>query len=55
MNVYDYLFETEEGAILVECETYEEALETAREYFEEVEYIDRLETWEGEILGYDTY
>ncbi len=55
MELFDYLFETEEGSILVETDTFENALKIVHEYFEEVEFIDRLETWQGELLGYDTY
>jgi len=62
--MYDFLFElTEfsenEGAqILVECHSLSEAKRILIQNdfnLEEVRFIERMETWEGELLGLDTY
>ena len=62
--MYDFLFElTEESEnegeqILVECKTLNEAYRIlGQNGFEpkEYEFVDKLEVWEGELLGLDTY
>ena len=63
-KLYDFLFELTEYSenegeqILCEEETLEEAYRTLAHYGfnrEELRYIDKLETWYGEMLGLDTY
>ena len=62
--MYDFLFvlteysNNEGEEILVECETLNEAYHILGQNGfepEEYDFIDRLEVWEGEILGLDTY
>ena len=65
MKDYDFLFELTEYSdnegeqILCETSTLEEAWDTLiNEYgFEkrELRYLDKFETWYGEMLGLDTY
>lgn len=65
MKLYDFLFElTEdsdnEGAqILCEAESLDDAwvclvFQHGFEY-KELRFIEQMETWEGELLGLDTY
>lgn len=64
MKDYDFLFElTEESEnegeeILVECPTLNDAYRILGAHgFEPEEYnfIEKMEVWEGELLGLDTY
>lgn len=64
MKDYDFLFElTEESEnegeeILVECPTLNDAYRILDAHgFEPEEYnfIEKMEVWEGELLGLDTY
>ena len=57
MYIYDYLFEDAETGeeFFVECETKEEAIATARTYFERPFLRGIFSTEDAEILGYDTY
>ena len=64
MKDYDFLFElTEESEnegeeILVERPTLDEAYDALAHYgFHryEVRFIEKMEVWEGELLGLDTY
>ena len=65
MKLYDFLFELTEDSdnegemILCEAENLDAALwclvfEHGFEY-KELRFIERMETWEGELLGLDTY
>ena len=63
--MYDFLFvlteesENEGEEILYEGYTEEEAWNTLINDYgfreEELEFVERLELWEGEMLGLDTY
>ena len=55
--IYDYLFyDTETGEeFFVECETKEEAITTARTYFERPFLRGIFSPEDADILGYDTY
>jgi hypothetical protein len=62
--MYDFLFELTEYSenegemILVECHSLSEAKRILIQNdfsLEEVRFIERMETWEGELLGLDTY
>lgn len=62
--MYDFLFELTEFSenegvqILVECHSLSEAKRILIQNdfsLEEVRFIERMEVWEGELLGLDTY
>ena len=63
--MYDFLFELTEYSenegeqILVECETLEQAFKILIQendfQTDDIRFIERMETWEGELLGLDTY
>lgn len=63
--MYDFLFELTEYSenegeqILVECETLERAFKILIQendfQTDEIRFLERMETWEGELLGLDTY
>lgn len=65
MKDYDFLFELTEYSenegeeILVECPTLEEAWDTLIDNYgfekRELRFIEKMEIWEGELLGLDTY
>lgn len=57
MYIYDYLFEDVETGeeFFVECETKEEAITTARTYFERPFLRGIFSPEDADILGYDTY
>jgi hypothetical protein len=64
-KMYDFLFELTEYSenegeqILCEEPTLEKAWETLIENYgfekRELRFLERMETWEGEMLGLDTY
>ena len=64
-KLYDFLFELTEYSenegeqILCEEATLEDAWDTLLNDYgfemEELRYVDKLETWYGEMLGLDTY
>lgn len=55
--IYDYLFYDRDTSeeFFVECETKEEAIATAKIYFEKPILMDTFSPEEADILGYDTY
>jgi hypothetical protein len=55
--IYDYLFQDMETGeeFFVEIETKEEAVTTAKTYFEEPILIGIFSPEDADILGYDTY
>lgn len=63
--MYDFLFELTENSdnegeqILVECDTLERAFKILIQendfQTDEIRFLERMETWEGELLGLDTY
>jgi hypothetical protein len=55
--IYDYLFQDMETGeeFFVECETKEEAITTAKTYFEEPVLNGIFSPEDADILGYDTY
>ena len=55
--IYDYLFyDAETGEeFFVECETKEEAITTAKTYFERPFLRGIFSPEDADILGYDTY
>ena len=65
MKDYDFLFvlteysENEGEEILVECPTLEEAWDMLIDNYgfekRELRFIEKMEVWEGELLGLDTY
>ena len=57
MYIYDYLFyDAETGEeFFVECETKEEAITTAKTYFERPFLRGIFSPEDADILGYDTY
>ena len=64
MKDYDFLFELTEYSdnegeqILCEAPTLEEAYGTLAHYGfnrKELRFLEKLETWYGEMLGLDTY
>lgn len=64
-KTYDFLFELTEYSdnegeqILVEEPTLEQAWKTLVQGYdfqpEELRFIEKMEVWEGELLGLDTY
>lgn len=65
MKLYDFLFELTEYSenegeqILCEEPTLEKAWNTLINKYgfecKELRYLEKMETWQGEILGLDTY
>ena len=64
-KIYDFLFELTEDSdnegeqFLVECGSLDEAYKILVEdngfEYKELRFIEQMETWEGELLGLDTY
>ena len=64
-KIYDFLFELTEDSdnegeqFLVECSSLDEAYKILVEdnsfEYKELRFIEQMETWEGELLGFDTY